>query len=211
MESRPKLKRKGFFSSLLVVADSRQQADEFFETLKSMRAERFKRRRDLLRERKFAPFYQAVASDWKDFASLATVQAGDKMIAALLALRHENNFVLIMHSFAVDIKELSPGIVALDELISYLIGAKMDHCDFTIGNESYKRQFGVMESMMLQGVDPITPRGMIFCVIINLYRKLRRQFGKVFRKYARSTLVEDSSQRIRTRQPGCVKQHGSGV
>ena len=193
--------------AVLVVAGSRQQADEFFETLKSMRAERFKGRNDLLREQKFAPFYQAVASDWKDFASVATVQAGNKMIAALLALRHENNYVLIMHSFAADIKELSPGIVALDELISYLIGAKMDHCDFTIGNESYKRQFGVMESMMLQGVDAVTPRGMIFYVIINLYRKLRHQFGNVFRKYARSLLAEELSKRIRTRQPGFVKQH----
>jgi CelD/BcsL family acetyltransferase involved in cellulose biosynthesis len=173
---------------VLVDASSHAQADEFFETLKIMRAERFKQqgRRDILRDRKFAPFYQAIASDWQDFVSLSNVQAGGKTIAAFLALRHANNYALIMHSFAADIEKLSPGIVALDELISRLIHDKLDHCDFTIGNEPYKRQFGVKESAMLQGIDPVTPRGIIFGVIFNAYQKLRLQLVKLYRQHANS-------------------------
>jgi len=176
-----------FGEVVLVDAVSREQADEFFETLKEMRAARFRQqgRHDILRDQIFAPFFRAIASAGQEFTSLAQIQAGGRTIAAFLALRHANNFVLYMHSFAADIEQLSPGIVALDELISYLILNKFDHCDFTIGNETYKLQFGVAASAMRQGIDPVTTRGMLFGIIFNGYQKLKRQLVKIYRKYAR--------------------------
>jgi CelD/BcsL family acetyltransferase involved in cellulose biosynthesis len=173
---------------VLVEAGSGPQAEEIFETLKSMRATRFERqgRRDILGESKFAPFYEAITSDWRNFASLEKVVAGGKAIGAFLALRHANNYALIMHSFADDLENLSPGIVALDELISHLIRCKIDHCDFTIGDESYKRQFGVAECAMLQGVDPITAKGRLFRAVFNLERELRRELRKAFGEHAKA-------------------------
>ncbi len=176
------------FGEVVVVdAGSCGQAEEFFATLKSMRAERFEQqgRHDILRDEMFASFFRTIVAEGEAFANLGQIRAGDKTIAAFLALRHANDFVLYMHSFAADMEKLSPGIVALDELISHLILSKFDHCDFTIGNEPYKLQFGVKATEMRQGLDPVTIQGKLFGIAFQIYRKLELQLVKIYRKYAR--------------------------
>jgi CelD/BcsL family acetyltransferase involved in cellulose biosynthesis len=172
--------------AVFIEAGSRQEAMCFFETLKTMRAARFdrERRRDILQDRKIADFYRALVLDWRDFVSLAKVQAGGKTIATFLALRHGSKFVLIMHSFAADIEKLSPGIVALDELISHLIRCGVEYCDFTIGNEPYKLQFGVKASAMHRGVSPVTPQGYLFSALFNANQRLHGFLVKTYRNCA---------------------------
>ncbi len=173
----------------LLEAATREQAREFFETLKRMRAERFRRqgRRDIFREAQFAPFYQAVAAaGWQSFVSLVNIQAAGAPIAALMALRHAGNYVLIMHSFAADLEQLSPGIVALDELMTHLIDGKTRHCDFTTGNEPYKKQFGVSECGMRHGHDAVTAQGRLYSALSRESRKMRARLAKSCGEYARA-------------------------
>ncbi len=91
-----------------------------------------------------------------------------------------------MHSFAADLEQLSPGIVALDELMTHLIGAGMRHCDFTTGNEPYKKQFGVRECGMRQGLDPVTAQGRLYAAFLRAATKLRDRLAKSCGKYAKA-------------------------
>ena len=172
----------------LVEAAAREQALKVFEMLKRMRAERFRQQgcRDILAEAQFAPFYEELASRGPpEFVSLASIGSDETPIAALMALRHADNYVLIMHSFATDHEQLSPGIVALDALMTHLIEGGTHHCDFTTGNEPYKKQFGVVEQAMRHGCDCVTAQGRLFGALLQQKKKIRCALVKYLGKYAK--------------------------
>jgi len=178
----------------LVEAATREQAQAFYRTLKAMRAERFRRqgRRDLLRIRRFARFYETlVLTGWPGFVSLALVKAGDAPVAAMMGLRRGGAFVLIMHSFNAELEQSSPGVVALDVLITYLIEKGFHRCDFTAGNESYKLQFGVTPGGMRQGHDAVTRKGRLYAAAASRWAGLRaglaRHYGGLARRLRRLT------------------------
>lgn len=80
-------------------------------------------------------------------------------MATLFALVHNGSYCLVMHSFDVDLERLSPGIVAIDEMVSCAIDSGLAHFDFTIGNEPYKRQFGTEAGLLYEGLYPVTMKG----------------------------------------------------
>ena len=53
-------------------------------------------------------------------------QDGDEVVATLFALNHNDRYVLVMHSFKSELEFLSPGIVAIDEMITHLIEIRND-------------------------------------------------------------------------------------
>jgi CelD/BcsL family acetyltransferase involved in cellulose biosynthesis len=100
-------------------------------------------------------------------------------------LRHGDAYVLIMHSFAADLEQLSPGVVAIDQLITHLIDSGVRYCDFTTGNEAYKKQFGVSECGMRHGIDAVTARGRLFAASYRAARSLRAAAVRSLGTYAR--------------------------
>ena len=95
-------------------------------------------------------------------------------MATLFALRHDDRYLLVMHSFESELEFLSPGIVAIDEMITHLIDSGITYCDFTIGNEPYKRQFGVEEGVLYYGMCPLTTRGHIYVKTRHLLKSIKR-------------------------------------
>ena len=152
---------------MLVHAATPADGEAIFATLRRQRAARFKRigRPDLLDDPRFLAFYRAVAFEpWSGFVDLAALQAGERILATLLSLRCDGGRILLMHAFEPELEALSPGIVAIDELITEAIAAGEQLLDFTIGDETYKRQFGVSASPLLQGLLPLSRRGRLYVV-----------------------------------------------
>ena len=56
-------------------------------------------------------------------------------------------------------KSASPGNVAMDRLVSQLIGEGGGVLDFTIGDEAYKRSFGAVQRPLGAGVLTLSWRG----------------------------------------------------
>ena len=170
----------------LVHAASESERRRFFEALRLQRAMRFKdqRRRDILQDPLLLRFYEAVISGAADgFVALSALDAGSCSPTTLLALRNGDAYYLIMHSFDINHEQLSPGIVALDEMMSYLIATGTAICDFTIGNEPYKRQFGVQERLLYRGFDPITPRGRLVARTLTLMQQIEANLVRARRDY----------------------------
>jgi CelD/BcsL family acetyltransferase involved in cellulose biosynthesis len=139
--------------------------EAIFDALRNQRSVRFRRNRrnDVLVDPCLLAFYRAVIFDeWSPFVDLSALKAGDTILAALFALRHEGAYLLLMHSFEPALEAVSPGIVAIDEMVTRVIESG-DRCfDFTIGNEAYKREFGVRAMPLASGLYPLTLRGRLY-------------------------------------------------
>jgi CelD/BcsL family acetyltransferase involved in cellulose biosynthesis len=151
-------------STSLVAASNKAEAREIFQALAEHRRGRFAAlgRREILAEPAFRRFYEAVAFDGPGgIAALAALKAGDRTVASLFGVTHNGNFLLLMHSFGAGLERLSPGIVALNETISLSIKSGDRYFDFTTGNESYKRQFGVRAGVLYEGIYPLSAKGRV--------------------------------------------------
>jgi CelD/BcsL family acetyltransferase involved in cellulose biosynthesis len=140
---------------------------EIFEALKRQRQNRFRDRRrwDILDDPTFFRFYETVALESQGgIATLSALMAGDKPVASLFALVHNGVYCLLMHSFDLGLERLSPGIVAIDDMISCAIESGLSCFDFTIGNEAYKRQFGTKTGLLYEGLYPLSMIGRVVAV-----------------------------------------------
>jgi len=166
---RNELKRKrrrleGRGAVRFVHAGSEAEGRRIFSALAEMRNSRFEElgRKNVLADPTLRAFYDAVIfGNWdKKFAMLSALEAEGEIIAALFALRHANAYLLLMSSFkSGPWKSSSPGNVAIDFMASHLIEEGVSTFDFTIGNESYKRDFGAMETALYSGVQPLSLAG----------------------------------------------------
>ncbi len=145
-----------------------------FEALRRERRARFAAtgRSDILDDPSFLAFYRAVIFDARSpFAVLSALKAGDRILATLFAVRHDDCYLLLMHSFEPELAALSPGIVAIDETITSVIEAGGRFFDFTIGDEDYKRQFGVREEYLTTGLDALSLQGQLY---VRAHRSAKR-------------------------------------
>jgi CelD/BcsL family acetyltransferase involved in cellulose biosynthesis len=148
----------------LVTAEDRAQGERIYAALRRERLARFGSD-NLLEDPCFALFYRSVMFDnWGALGSLSALQCGDRILAAQLSLRWRGSRLLIMHAFEPELESLSAGIVAIDALIAQGIAAGESCLDFTVGNEGYKREFGVTEARLLGGIYPLSAFGRLFAL-----------------------------------------------
>lgn len=165
----------------LIDAATPADAEEIFEALRAQRRARFGRK-NILEDPCFLSFYRAVIFGQADhFVSLSALRAGEKIQASLLALRHRGAYVLLMHSFEPTLEAISPGIVAIDEMVSHRIQAGDQYFDFTVGNEDYKRQFGVHEVALVSGLYPMSLLGRAYAAALPLASRGRAVLRGVVR------------------------------
>jgi CelD/BcsL family acetyltransferase involved in cellulose biosynthesis len=146
----------------LVHAKTESEGHAIFQALRQQRQARFKETGyfDSLSDPTYLHFYEAVAfEEWRRIVALSALKAHDKIVATLYALMHGNDYLLVMHCFESNTESLSPGIVAIDEMVTHLIDAGTRSFDFTIGNEGYKRQFGVKALVLYDGIYPLSSKG----------------------------------------------------
>ncbi len=149
---------------------------EIFEALTRQRRDRFRDcgRWDILDDPTFFRFYETVALESQgEIAALSALRVADKPVATLFALVHNGSYCLLMHSFDLDIERLSPGIVAIDEMISRAIESRLSCFDFTIGNETYKRRFGTKAGFLYEGLYPLSAKGRAAAVVKAAGRRVK--------------------------------------
>lgn len=140
--------------SELVHAQTPEQALRFFDALAAMRTERFAElgRDNVLAEPQLRSFYEAVITEnWgESFTALSALEVDGEIAAALFALRHANTYYLLLSAFrSGEWKSASPGNVLLDRMTTHLIESGVGVFDYTIGNESYKRDFAAEPQALL--------------------------------------------------------------
>ena len=149
---RKELRRKGRRvesrgKATLVHARDVDDALRIFRALADMRAKRFEElgRENVLSVPALKAFYEAViVQGWQQgFTMLSSLEVGGEIVAALFALKQADTYYLLFSAFQNgEWKSSSPGNVALDRMATHLIETGVGVFDFTIGNESYKRDFG---------------------------------------------------------------------
>ncbi len=134
-----------------------------FDALCAQRAARFAElgRDNILQGEPFREFYEKVALAPRDrVARLFTLSVDDEIVATIFGLERMGRFCMIMSTIGdARWKSASPGNVAMDRLVSQLIGEGAGVLDFTIGDEAYKRSFGAMQSPLNAGVLTLSWRG----------------------------------------------------
>ena len=171
----------------LAHAATPSEGEAIFAALRDERRARFGSA-NLLDQPSFLAFYRAVIFDeWRPFAMLSALKAGDRILATLFAVRWRDAYLLLMHSFAPELEGLSPGIVAMDEMIAERIAAGDKYFDFTVGGEGYKRQFGVQETLLVDGYDPLSALGRVY-VFAFPYAKRGKAALKTLLKHVRDPL-----------------------
>jgi CelD/BcsL family acetyltransferase involved in cellulose biosynthesis len=154
--------------------------EAIFDALRNQRGVRFRRTRrtDVLVDPCFLAYYRAVIFDaWGPFVDLSALKAGDEILATLFALRHEGAYLLLMHSFDPALEAVSPGIMAIDEMITRVIASGDRYFDLTVGNEAYKREFGVRATPLASGFYPLSLAGMAYVAVHACVRRGRLALG----------------------------------
>lgn len=144
---------------VLEQARTAEAAEAMLEALRRQRGARFGDE-DILNRPSFLAFYRdVIAANLCAFAEIWALKAGDRIIATQFALRGPNAYLLIMHGFDPTVASGSTGIVAIDQMIRRRIELGDRFFDFTIGDELYKRQFGVKKITLYKGLYPMSPMG----------------------------------------------------
>jgi CelD/BcsL family acetyltransferase involved in cellulose biosynthesis len=138
----------------VIHAPTPDKALQIFDELAKFRTSRFEElgRENVLAVPQLRAFYEAVITEnWSEgFTSLTSLEVGGEVIASLFALRHANTYYLLLSAFRNgEWKSASPGNVLLDRMTTYLIDSGVGVFDYTIGNESYKRDFGAEPQALL--------------------------------------------------------------
>jgi CelD/BcsL family acetyltransferase involved in cellulose biosynthesis len=145
-------------SALVHAADS-DHALKIFDALARMRTHRFEElgRDNVLAVPALRSFYEAViVENWSQgFTALSALEVEGEIAATLFALKHDNTYYLLLSAFRNgEWKSASPGNVMLDRMATHLIETGVGTFDFTIGNESYKSDFGAEPQPLLAGDYP---------------------------------------------------------
>jgi len=185
-------KRKNLGEALgefsLMHAQTPEEGREIFEVMRAERRARFGME-NILEKPDFLEFYKSVIFDgWGPFTQLSALKAGGRILATLFAIRQPDEYLLIIHSFEPDLESLSPGIVAIDEMIGDRIAAKDRYFDFTVGNEGYKKQFGVHPMTLVGGLEPMSPLGRFYVYAFPKAKRAKQALG-VFAGRARAWLA----------------------
>jgi CelD/BcsL family acetyltransferase involved in cellulose biosynthesis len=145
----------------LVHAKDSGDALRIFNDLAHMRTQRFKElgRENVLAVPALRSFYETVIVDSfaEKFTSLSALEANGEVVAALFALSYGRTYYLLLSAFKDgEWKSASPGNVILDRMATHLIQSGVGVFDFTIGNESYKRDFGAEPQGLAMGDYPLS-------------------------------------------------------
>jgi CelD/BcsL family acetyltransferase involved in cellulose biosynthesis len=163
-ENRRKTKRLQEKAGDLVLERARtpEEADVVLDALRRQRGARFGDDNNLDQPCYLAFYRDVIHANLGGFAELWALKAGERILATQFALRGPQAYLLIMHAFDAAIEGGSTGIVALDQMVKRRIELGDRHFDFTIGNETYKLQFGVRRVTLFSGICPVSAMGRAF-------------------------------------------------
>ena len=135
------------------------------EMMKQYRGPRFhaKGDGDLLQRAEYFDFYSGIALRGAgSFSRLYALRIEGRVIAAVLGLCHNGNFLVIMGGFDIEgYKSQSLGALMFEQVAKDCIARGDRVLDFTIGDEPYKKLFGARPSPMWAVTQTGSPAGAV--------------------------------------------------
>lgn len=133
----------------ILVRQLRQRCDE-------------KNRFHVLSDKRFLRFYQAMIlqDNTSEFVALHALRINDLTVATTLTLRHNQDRLVLITTFeSGDWKRYSLGNAVVYKSIEESIEKGDAYFDLTIGNESYKKNFGASSKSLFSVTQPLTFKG----------------------------------------------------
>ena len=144
--------------------------------MQTLRAGRFER--DMIQQDVVRDFYAEVAVEGAaaGFARTYALLLGDQTAGYVFGLTHRGRFhYLLIGCDYETYGRHSPGLILYDAIIADWIAAGGDVFDFTIGDESFKRDFGTEPTAMFELAKAPTWRGRLARAAYDARDQLRRR------------------------------------
>jgi len=126
-------------------------------------------------------FYQSVISDPdQTLVDLDAMTINDEVVATLFALNHRGALHVIMSTFDGNKwKSLSLGNLLMLYAVERSVARGMNFFDLTIGDESYKQNFGAVPSPLFSTLQPLSPVGFAAAWALTAATTLRRSWRRL--------------------------------
>lgn len=133
--------------------------------------------RNVLEPRAYREFYEAVVMGTPDTQiQLAALKVGGEEVATLLALKQNKGLHVIVSTFeGGEWKSASLGNVTMRMAIAHAIEQGIDFFDLTIGNESYKPQFGATSNALYSAMHSLSLIGIPAIWLLGVYLRIKKE------------------------------------
>jgi CelD/BcsL family acetyltransferase involved in cellulose biosynthesis len=143
---------------------------------------------DMLAVKEYQQFYQGLGVVSFDNMKVhcAALCVGDVMVATHVGIVDKDTFYYLMPANkGGNWKKYSPGRLLLIELINWAMQNKLKFFDFTVGDETYKKDWCNIETDLFDIRKVVTPIGLfyIFALYINLFVKKVSFLQNIVKKY----------------------------
>jgi CelD/BcsL family acetyltransferase involved in cellulose biosynthesis len=122
-------------------------------------------------------FFLDLATDaaLADFVHVGRMTVGPTIAATSFGLIHRDCYCLMLSSYDDgELAKFGPGRAHLHELIRRAIGRGLAYFDFTVGDESYKREWSDVELRLYDHTAAATMRGLPAAAALAGYRRAKR-------------------------------------
>jgi CelD/BcsL family acetyltransferase involved in cellulose biosynthesis len=131
----------------------------------------------ILNDETCASFYRKLVGDGvgEGYAVLSALTVGDEVVATLLGIRQGSCYVMVRISNAGEKwSTCSPGRLIIERTMAALHRDGIRQFDFSIGNYTYKRRFGVVRTPLVNITSALSWRGLPYDLRDRVARWLRR-------------------------------------
>jgi CelD/BcsL family acetyltransferase involved in cellulose biosynthesis len=125
----------------------------------------------------YREFFLDLAADpsLADFVRVGRMTVGPTVAATSFGLIHRDCYYLMLSSYDDgEIARFGPGRAYLHELLRRAIGRGLGYFDFTVGDESYKREWSDVELRLYDHTAAATMRGLPVAALTVAYRRAKR-------------------------------------
>jgi CelD/BcsL family acetyltransferase involved in cellulose biosynthesis len=177
---RTKRKRLADFGAVrLVTPQSNDEIVRTLDLLMEQKARAFARMgvANLFANPGYVEFYRALASDAASrvLAHVSRLDVGATVAAINLGLVHRGRYYHLLASYDDgEVSRFGPGVAHLHDLMQYAIEHGCSVFDFTIGDESYKRDWSDTELKLYDHISAATLRGALVALPLAAVQRLKR-------------------------------------
>jgi CelD/BcsL family acetyltransferase involved in cellulose biosynthesis len=125
----------------------------------------------------YREFFRELATDpaLAGFVQVAHMTVGPAIAATSFGLIHRGSYYLMLSSYDDgEISKYGPGRALLHELLRRAISRGLAYFDFTVGDESYKREWSDVELRLYDHTAAVTMRGLPLAGAMTGYRRAKR-------------------------------------
>ena len=144
----------------------------------------------------------------RNLIHVSCLRVGETLAAMNFGLRFRGCYYHVLMSYELgEIGKFGPGAAHLRELLRNAIESRMDRFDFTIGDESYKKEWCDLELQLYDHLSPCSLRGLVAVAVGKTYLGAKRRIKNsplAWRLYRGARLLAG-----RIRNPTTVKQNSS--